>query len=84
MPEMSRFYGIVIRLHYEEKEHNPPHIHARYGNEAASFEIENGELISGSLPPNARSLVKKWILLHSQEIMEIWKTQEFRKIKPLE
>ena len=84
MPELSRFYGIVIRLHYEEKEHNPPHIHARYGNEAASFEIENGELISGSLPPNARSLVKKWILLHSQEIMEIWKTQEFRKIKPLE
>ena len=84
MPELSRFYGIVIRLHYEEKEHNPPHIHARYGNEAASFDIENGELISGSLPPNARSLVKKWILLHSQEIMEIWKTQEFRKIKPLE
>ena len=84
MPELSRFYGIVIRLHYEEKEHNPPHIHARYGNEAASFEIENGELISGSLPPNARSLVKKWILLHSQEIMEIWKTQEFRKTKPLE
>lgn len=84
MPELSRFYGIVIRLHYEEKEHNPPHIHARYGKEAASVDIETGEIISGSLPPNARSLVKKWVLLHSQEIMDIWETQEFRKIKPLE
>ena len=57
MPELSRFYGIVIRLHYEEKEHNPPHIHARYGKEAASIDIETGEIISGSLPSNAR----KWI-----------------------
>ena len=84
MPELSRFYGIVIRLHYEEKEHNPPHIHARYGKEAASIDIETGEIISGSLPTNARGLVKKWVLLHSQEIMDIWETQEFRKIKPLE
>jgi len=84
MPELSRFYGIVIRLHYEDKEHNPPHIHARYGKEAASINIRNGEIISGNLPPNARNLVKEWVLLHSREIMDIWETQEFRKIKPLE
>ena len=84
MPELSRFYGIVIRLHYEEKEHNPPHIHAKYGKEAASVDIETGEIVSGSLPSSARSLVKKWVLLHSQEIKDVWVTQEFRKIKPLE
>ncbi len=84
MPELSRFYGIVIRLHYEEKEHNPPHVHAKYGKDAASIDIASGEIISGSLPPNARNLVKEWVLLHSQEIMKIWETQEFKKIKPLE
>lgn len=84
MPELSRFYGIVIRLHYEEREHLPPHIHAKYGKEAASIDISNGEIVSGSLPPNARRLVKEWVLLHSQEIIKIWETQEFRKIKPLE
>lgn len=84
MPELSRFYGIVIRLYYEEKEHNPPHIHARYGKDVASIDISSGEILSGNLPPNARSLVKKWVLLHSDEIKDIWKTQVFRKIKPLE
>ncbi|MBR6236048.1 MAG: DUF4160 domain-containing protein [Spirochaetales bacterium] len=84
MPELSRFYGIVIRLYLEEKEHNPPHIHAKYGSNAATINIENGEVLSGNLPVNAKSLVKKWVLLHSKEIKEIWETQEFRKIKPLE
>lgn len=84
MPELSRFYGIVIRLYYEEKEHNPPHIHARYGKDAASIDISSGEVLSGNLPPSARNLVKKWVLLHSDEIKDIWTTQVFRKIKPLE
>ena len=84
MPELSRFYGIVIRLHYEEKEHNPPHIHAKYGKEAASIDIYTGEIISGTLPIKARVLVKEWVLIHSHEIKEIWETQQFHKIKPLE
>ena len=84
MPELSRFYGIIIRMFFDEKEHNPPHIHARYGQSAATIDISNGEVLSGDIPPNARSLVKKWVLLHSDEIQDVWKTQEFRKIKPLE
>lgn len=71
MPELSRFYGITIRLYLEEKEHNPPHVHAKYGSNAAT-------VIS------VKNLVKKWVLLHSEEIENIWETQEFRKIKPLE
>ena len=84
MPELSRFYGITIRLYLEDKEHNPPHIHAKYGSNAATVNVKSGEILSGSLPPNARNLVKKWVLLHSDEIESIWETQEFRKIKPLE
>ena len=84
MPELSRFYGITIRLYLEDKEHNPPHIHAKYGSNAATVNVKSGEIIMGSLPPNARNLVKKWVLLHSDEIENIWETQKFRKIKPLE
>ena len=84
MPELSRFYGIVIRMYFEEREHNPPHIHAKYGKKAATFDILDGEILSGDLPPNAESLVRKWIQMHSQEINEIWETQTFKKIKPLE
>ena len=84
MPELSRFYGITIRMYFDEKEHNPPHIHAKYGSKAATINISNGEVLSGDLPPSAKSLVKEWVLLHSSEIEEVWKTQEFKKIKPLE
>ena len=84
MPELSRFYGITIRMYFDEKEHNPPHIHAKYGSKAATINISNGEVLSGDLPPSAKNLVKEWVLLHSSEIEEVWKTQEFKKIKPLE
>lgn len=84
MPELSRFYGITIRMYFDEKEHNPPHIHAKYGSKAATFNIFDGSILSGDLPPNAKSLVKEWVLLHSSEIEEVWETQKFKKIKPLE
>ena len=84
MPELSRFYGIVVRMYLEDKEHNPPHIHAKYGSKAATINIITGDVITGDLPPNAQSLVKKWVLLHSEEIKDVWNKQEFKKIKPLE
>ena len=68
MPELSRFYGITIRLYLEEKEHNPPHVHTKYGSNAATVSVKTGEILSGSLPPKAKNLVKKWVLLHSEEI----------------
>ena len=84
MPELSRFYGIVVRMYLEDKEHNPPHIHAKYGSKVATINITTGDVITGDLPPNAQSLVKKWVLLHSEEIKDVWNKQEFKKIKPLE
>ncbi len=84
MPELSRFYGITIRMYFEEKEHNPPHVHAKYGSKAATIDISNGEVLSGDLPSKAKSLVKEWVLLHSAEIEEVWNSQTFKRIKPLE
>ena len=84
MPELARFYGIIIKMYFEEKEHNPPHVHARYGARGATVDISTGEILSGDLPLTAKNMVKEWVNLHSSEIKEVWETQKFKKIKPLE
>ncbi|MBO5513236.1 MAG: DUF4160 domain-containing protein, partial [Mogibacterium sp.] len=61
MPTISRFYGIVIRMYFLAAEHNPPHIHVIYGEYAAEIEIKTGEIIFGSLPAKAQSMVCEWI-----------------------
>lgn len=54
MPTISVFYGIYITMHLKNKEHNPPHIHAEYGNNGATFYIANGELYEGYFPARAK------------------------------
>jgi hypothetical protein len=83
MPTISRFYGITIRMYFLAAEHNPPHIHVIYGEDAAEIEIKTGEIIYGSLPAKAQSLVYEWVSLHRDELVEMWETQEFRSIPPL-
>ena len=51
MPVLSRFYGITIRMYFQQAEHNPPHIHALYGEEVAAIDIQTGEVLEGYLPP---------------------------------
>lgn len=53
MPIISKFYGITIRMYFFQSEHNPPHIHAIYGEYAAAIEIETGEIIEGNMPGKA-------------------------------
>ena len=50
MPVLSRFYGIIIRMYFQQAEHNPPHIHALYGEEMAAITIQTGEILEGYLP----------------------------------
>ena len=57
MPTLSRFYGIVIRMYYLGSEHNPPHIHAIYGDDTAAFDIKTGEIIDGYVPRRAAEMV---------------------------
>lgn len=84
MPTISRFYGIKISIYQIQKEHNPPHLHALYGEYDAEIDIVSGRQIRGNLPSTAMNLVRKWISIHKKELIEMWKTQEFRQLPPLE
>lgn len=84
MPTISVFYGIAIKLYLREKEHNPPHIHAFYGNKSASFFISNGEIYEGSFPSRAKKLVKEFILLYQKELQQMWDTGSYSQLKGLE
>lgn len=70
MPEISRFYGIIIRMYFED--HNPPHFHAEYQGFKAEYEIESLKLLAGTLPKRAHALVLEWASLHRAELMEDW------------
>ncbi|MCQ2050040.1 MAG: DUF4160 domain-containing protein [Candidatus Saccharibacteria bacterium] len=84
MPIISQFYGIIIRMYFQQAEHNPPHIHAVYSGNIAEIDIRNGRILEGELPEKALALVREWLKLHKKELLEIWDTQKFIKIKPLE
>lgn len=84
MPVLARFYGIVIRMYFLGAEHNPPHIHAIYGEDTAAFDIRTGKMLDGNLPPRAAALVREWMSLHMEELLRMWETQEFNKIDSLE
>ena len=84
MPEISRFYGIIIRMFNIDREHPPMHIHIKYNEHEAIMELENLNIIEGELPKKARVLVREWAEYHQEELVEIWKTQNFHKVEPLE
>lgn len=84
MPVLSRFYGIIIRMYFLQKEHNPPHIHAIYGDDVAAITISDGKVIEGALPNKALEMVKEWVSLNKDELLTMWETQEFKQLSPLE
>ena len=79
MPEISRFYGIVIKMYFGD--HPPPHFHAEYAEDTAVVDIRTLSIISGSLPPRATGLVAEWALLHRDELLELWQRAE--RLEPL-
>ena len=84
MPVLSRFYGIVIRMYFQQAEHSPPHIHALYGEEMAAIIIRTGEVLEGHLPPKALAMVQEWTGIHKDDLLQMWETQAFKKLPPLE
>lgn len=86
MPELSRFYGIVIRMYFGD--HPPPHFHSDYGSHQALIDIRTLAVISGKLPPRAMGLVTEWAALHQEELLRQWQRAEryepLKKIAPLE
>jgi len=84
MPEISRFYGIIIYMFFLD--HNPPHFHVKYQNYEATINIEDG-IVKGELPRRALNLIFEWLDLHKDELMENWRLLEqrkpFKKVEPL-
>lgn len=86
MPEISRFFGMVIAMYYND--HAPPHFHVRYGNQKAVIRIDPVELLHGNLSPKAHALVLEWATMHQEELMADWalarQQAPLNKIDPLE
>lgn len=86
MPEISRFFGIVIAMYY--REHSPPHFHAIYGGQEASIHIKTLSLSEGNLPPRVLGLVMEWAALHQAELLEDWRLAEelmpLKSVSPLQ
>ena len=81
MPEICRFFGIIIRMFAELGEpHHLPHFHAYYQNHAAVFTIDPVEMVSGEFPRRERRLVEAWAEMHSGEMMENWKRLQSGKL----
>ena len=85
MPEVSRFYGIIIAMFYGD--HNPPHFHARYGKHKVAIRIQDFRVLEGYVPPRALGLVIEWAAMHQEELMNNWelmlRNQPPQKIEPL-
>ena len=85
MPEISRFFGIVIAMYY--RDHAPPHFHARYGGHEVTVRVRDG-LVTGKFPARPLGLVLEWYIRHREELAENWELARRRKplhrIDPLE
>lgn len=77
MPVISRFFGIVIEMHYLE--HGPPHFHAEYQGFEAVFDMRSGKLTEGAFPKRAQALVREWAVAHRGELEENWRRAEAKR-----
>src|SRR5436305_2136750 len=85
VPEISRFFGIIIQMLYDD--HEPPHFHARYGDDVISVGVSDGR-VTGTFPKRALRMVLEWQELHADELMDNWRRlrdrQPPQRIAPLE
>ncbi|MDR2591064.1 MAG: DUF4160 domain-containing protein [Oscillospiraceae bacterium] len=88
MPELSRFFGITVKMLFSDNvKHHKPHFHVYYNDFTASIGID-GEILEGSLPHKQMKLIQAWAAIHEDELYESWnkavKNEPFEKIKPLQ
>lgn len=85
MPEICRFYGIVIKMYFDD--HSPPHFHAHYSGHEVRINIYTLAVVFGRLPAQALGLVAEWPSLHQEELLQLWQKaknlQSLHKIEPL-
>ena len=86
MPQISNFFGIIIKMFFDE--HNPPHFHAQYGNHDCCIDIRTFSVIEGYLPPRVLGLVIEWAIINKEELEKNWnlieQKQPLNKIPPLQ
>ena len=87
MPELSRFYGIVIKMIFnDDDKHHKPLVHVYYGENEASVALD-GEVLEGRLPVKQYRMVAGWMAIHEDELYEAWnkavRNIAFEKIEPL-
>ena len=86
MPEISRFFGIIIAMYYDD--HAPPHFHVRYGDQKAIIAIPSLALLHGRLSPRVFGMAVEWASLHRGELLENWELARqqapLNRIDPLE
>jgi hypothetical protein len=82
MPVITKFYGIIIKMYFND--HGKPHFHALYNEFNGVFQIEDLKMIEGDLPNKAKELVTEWGRLYKNDLLEMWKTQEMKKLPGIE
>lgn len=83
MPTISRFYGLIIRMNLRSREHNPPHIHAEYGEYEALIDLRDLSVVRGKLPNRALEMTLEWTSHNQQKLLEMWETSQITKLPPL-
>ena len=83
MPEICRFYGIVIKMFFKPKEHEPSHLHALYGEHIGIFDLKTMKMTEGDLPKKAQELVQEWMELNQDKLLDMWASQRLEKLPPL-
>lgn len=88
MPIISQFYGILIRMYFNDDEkHHQPHFHAQYSEFRASFDLD-GNILAGEFPPKQTKYVVAWADIHHDELKALWEVmkhdEQYFKIKGLE
>ena len=80
MPVIARFQGIVIKMYLRNMEHNPPHIHAIYGDEVGVFSLIDGEMYEGDLRQKEENAVYAFIIKNQEKLLQMWSSNQFEYI----
>ena len=83
-PVIARFYGMIVKMYLQGKEHGIAHIHVIFGECSGIIDVRTGKMLEGDLPQKARSMIEEWTLAHRDELLQMWETQSFRQLPPLE
>lgn len=83
MPEISRFYGIIIKMFFKPREHEPSHIHALYGEYVGIFDLKSLRMTEGDLPGKAQEIIIEWLTIYRDDLQNMWDSQNIGKLPPL-